>query len=114
MALIKCSDCEKMISPRVQQCPFCGCPSEFFDDSGDNSIQSSNNGSEAESDSVNSDGNNGTDSAVKDSAEKLEGVTFGLDTEQFPNKDKYQFAVIEDLERESDKHSKGKTHVVLG
>jgi sarcosine oxidase delta subunit len=55
MALIKCPDCEKMISPRVQQCPFCGCPSEFFGDSGDNSIQSSNNGSEAESDSVNSD-----------------------------------------------------------
>ena len=113
MALIKCPDCEKMISPRVQQCPFCGCPSEFFGDSGDNSIQSSNNGSEAESDSVNSDGNNGTASAVTDSAEKLEGVTFGLDTEQFPNKDKYQFAVIEDPERESDKHSKGKTHVVF-
>ena len=64
MALIKCPDCEKMISPRVQQCPFCGCPSEFFDDSGDNSIQSSNNGSEAESDSVNSDGNSGTALAV--------------------------------------------------
>lgn len=31
MALVKCPDCEKMISPRVQMCPFCGCPAEFFE-----------------------------------------------------------------------------------
>lgn len=31
MALVKCPDCEKMISPRVQVCPFCGCPAEFFE-----------------------------------------------------------------------------------
>ena len=30
MSLIKCPDCEKMISPRAQQCPFCGCPADFF------------------------------------------------------------------------------------
>lgn len=30
MALIKCPDCEKMISERVPNCPFCGCPAEFF------------------------------------------------------------------------------------
>lgn len=30
MALVKCPDCEKMVSPRVDRCPFCGCPAEFF------------------------------------------------------------------------------------
>ena len=30
MALIKCPDCERDISPRALQCPFCGCPAEFF------------------------------------------------------------------------------------
>lgn len=30
MALIKCPDCGKMISERALSCPFCGCPSEFF------------------------------------------------------------------------------------
>lgn len=30
MALIKCPDCEKMISERVENCPFCGCPAKFF------------------------------------------------------------------------------------
>lgn len=30
MALVKCPDCEKMISTRVDRCPFCGCPAEFF------------------------------------------------------------------------------------
>lgn len=30
MPLIKCPDCEKMISDRVESCPFCGCPSSFF------------------------------------------------------------------------------------
>lgn len=32
MALLKCPDCEKMVSPRVEACPFCGCPREFFED----------------------------------------------------------------------------------
>ncbi len=30
MALIKCPDCEKMISERAASCPYCGCPAEFF------------------------------------------------------------------------------------
>lgn len=33
MGLIKCPDCGKMISERVDACPFCGCPSKFFDNS---------------------------------------------------------------------------------
>lgn len=31
MALLKCPDCEKMVSERVVSCPFCGCPKEFFE-----------------------------------------------------------------------------------
>ena len=30
MALVKCPDCEKTVSSRVEMCPFCGCPSKFF------------------------------------------------------------------------------------
>lgn len=30
MSLVKCPDCEKMVSDRVIVCPFCGCPKEFF------------------------------------------------------------------------------------
>lgn len=30
MALVKCPDCEKMVSDRVDACPFCGCPAKFF------------------------------------------------------------------------------------
>lgn len=33
MPLIKCPDCEKMISDRAASCPFCGCPAEFFEES---------------------------------------------------------------------------------
>ena len=32
MALLKCPDCGKMVSPRAKVCPECGCPSEFFVD----------------------------------------------------------------------------------
>jgi len=32
MALIKCPDCEREISSRALQCPFCGCPAEFFNE----------------------------------------------------------------------------------
>ncbi len=31
MALVKCPDCEKRVSSRAFQCPFCGCPAEFFE-----------------------------------------------------------------------------------
>lgn len=31
MGLVKCPDCEKMVSERVEACPFCGCPSTFFE-----------------------------------------------------------------------------------
>lgn len=31
MPLIKCPDCGKMVSDRVKNCPFCGCPAEFFE-----------------------------------------------------------------------------------
>ena len=30
MPLVKCPDCEKMVSERVSNCPFCGCPAEYF------------------------------------------------------------------------------------
>lgn len=30
MPLIQCPDCAKMISDRVNNCPFCGCPAEYF------------------------------------------------------------------------------------
>lgn len=30
MALISCPDCKKRISSRVEACPFCGCPAQFF------------------------------------------------------------------------------------
>jgi hypothetical protein len=30
MAMIKCPDCGKDISSRAKACPFCGCPSEYF------------------------------------------------------------------------------------
>lgn len=30
MSLVKCPDCEKMVSKRVDKCPFCGCPAKFF------------------------------------------------------------------------------------
>ena len=40
MALLRCPDCEKMVSPRVQACPFCGCPREFFEESKADSIVS--------------------------------------------------------------------------
>lgn len=31
MPLVKCPDCEEMVSPRVDKCPFCGCPAKFFE-----------------------------------------------------------------------------------
>ena len=31
MPLVKCPDCKKNVSSRVSQCPFCGCPAEFFE-----------------------------------------------------------------------------------
>ena len=31
MALVKCPDCGKMVSPRATSCPVCGCPAEFFE-----------------------------------------------------------------------------------
>lgn len=30
MALVKCPDCGKMVSPRVTNCPECGCPAQYF------------------------------------------------------------------------------------
>ena len=33
MALLKCPDCGKMVSSRVKNCPECGCPAEFFENS---------------------------------------------------------------------------------
>ena len=30
MGLVKCPDCEKMVSERVEACLFCGCPSIFL------------------------------------------------------------------------------------
>lgn len=31
MGLMKCPDCGKEISSRTTQCPFCGCPAEFYE-----------------------------------------------------------------------------------
>lgn len=36
MGLVKCPDCGKMVSDRVNACPECGCPREFFDTQNDN------------------------------------------------------------------------------
>ncbi len=41
MALLKCPDCGKMVSPRVENCPFCGCPSKFFAQEGENISENS-------------------------------------------------------------------------
>ena len=30
MALVICPDCGKKVSSRAPQCPFCGCPSQYF------------------------------------------------------------------------------------
>lgn len=30
MALVKCPDCGKMVSPRAEKCPECGCPAKYF------------------------------------------------------------------------------------
>jgi len=38
MALVKCPDCEKMVSPRVEVCPFCGCPAKFFEPCNENEL----------------------------------------------------------------------------
>ena len=40
MSLVKCPDCEKMVSQRADKCPFCGCPAKFF--IYEDSLQSSN------------------------------------------------------------------------
>lgn len=34
MALVKCPDCGKMVSPRAASCPDCGCPAEYFETEG--------------------------------------------------------------------------------
>ena len=57
MALVKCPDCEKMVSPRAQMCPFCGCPSSFFLKENNNTIDSSDVDKNGKS-STNSDGDN--------------------------------------------------------
>lgn len=31
MALVRCPDCGKMVSPRAASCPDCGCPAKFFE-----------------------------------------------------------------------------------
>ena len=31
MALMKCPDCGRKVSPRASACPECGCPSEYFE-----------------------------------------------------------------------------------
>lgn len=31
MALVKCSDCGKMVSSHAEKCPNCGCPAEYFE-----------------------------------------------------------------------------------
>lgn len=142
MALVKCPDCEKMVSPRVQQCPFCGCPAEFFikPDADDGSNNSTAIASNAETMAV---GNSPVsepervptfaDDFIEDNEAAVsksnpvsqtlpatqntdfgkDGVVFGFESEQNPDTRKYPFDVIEDPERESDKHAKGKTHVMF-
>lgn len=168
MGLINCPDCGKQISSRALQCPFCGCPAEFFEDntekdvietitektsetkenktqtqnmsmgdmikaldSGHNDEKSASNGSDdntskrsesvqrsiiADESAKRLEAN--TQGCLKDDATinedmKEKGVEFGLKTEQFPNSKKHSFTVIIDPERETDKHAKGKTHVLF-
>ena len=42
MGLVKCPDCGKVISDRVEGCPNCGCPREFFELDSNQQISSSN------------------------------------------------------------------------
>lgn len=134
MALVKCPDCEKMISPRVQQCPFCGCPAEFFikdvDSStgGDTKASTPSNMIINTSMSVNAASNSMASSVMPEQQNNnvnatvienpnlpvpKDGVVFGFEDEQNPDTSKYPFVVITDPERESDKHAKGKTHVMF-
>ena len=32
MALMKCPDCGRSVSPRAVACPECGCPAEYFEE----------------------------------------------------------------------------------
>ena len=41
MPLIMCPDCTKKISDRVEACPFCGCPAEFFGVTQENVVNTS-------------------------------------------------------------------------
>ena len=132
MALIQCPDCEKMISARANQCPFCGCPAEFFlmdtDDSANKEYPSNkkkniqieeNLNLETESPSIDEDQecteelpielNNNLPAALTEK----DDIVFGYKTEQFPNPNKYPFTVIIDPERESDRHAMGQTHVMF-
>lgn len=39
MGLVKCPDCGKMVSERVEACPNCGCPREYFETCSDNIVE---------------------------------------------------------------------------
>ena len=43
MALVKCPDCGKLVSSRIEECPGCGCPSEFFEEASEEEISKVNN-----------------------------------------------------------------------
>lgn len=71
MALLKCPDCEKMVSPRVESCPFCGCPRKFFTQ-------------EDENKSVNSqeEAGIGVVESKEEESETVENIYFSFGTKQ--------------------------------
>ena len=111
MALVRCPDCGKNVSSRVKQCPFCGCPSEFFEIA--YVEQESEGNSHLDRDNTKSFVADNQNGKKMDYYGERDEVLFGYENEQNPNKDKYQFRVILDRERESDCHPRGRSHVIF-
>lgn len=138
MALIKCPDCENKISSRALQCPFCGCPADFFDDAStietDDGVDRTtdfdvNEVTAAKEVSVAQEvlHSSSDTSSVDSPSEMIEtprkgapdnyythiGIYFGNESETHPDHNKYPFNVIRDPSRESDDFKDGTTHVVF-
>ncbi|WP_022761961.1 zinc-ribbon domain-containing protein [Butyrivibrio sp. AD3002] len=138
MPLVKCPDCFKRVSSRAPQCPFCGCPAEFFEPL--DNIETENDSLREMSikNTSTEEPNNDIISQVSESPHVEQNIfvpssepaktlsvdtniktqvsteiMFGFPDEQYPNPDKYSFIVIQDPDRESDHHSTGKTHVAF-
>lgn len=74
MPLVKCPDCEKMVSDRVSNCPFCGCPSEYFISDVNNEEKEDINTNIANEENTNQD----SEKANSSEEESLESIKFNL------------------------------------